>query len=193
MEKTSLKTENWTKFPKAYPFTSENTGITYTKAKMSSLYKLFQYKLKGLKVDPDHFNVEIAECILKFMRYYKPDMGASAATYASMLCRQFLSRKGRSVRNKPNAPMFQDSYDDTLYIHDEQALCPSPDSRLSDVDFFYYVLKNEGHQMETIARMKAYAIPDKEISESLGIGVRSVVRKKKILREMFDQYVQQNT
>lgn len=188
-------TENFTKFPIAYPYVSETTGTTYSVKDLNSMYGIFQYKMRGMKIDSSHFNVEIAESMLKFMRYYKTSMGASPATYIGMLIRQFMSRIDRSTRNKPLEPRnTHGAYeDDTLYISDDMALAPSPDSRMSDTSFFYYVLKNEGPQLETLARMKAYAIPDTEIAEELGIGVRSVVRKKKQLRQMFDEYVEQNS
>lgn len=156
-----------------FPFVNQH-GITFTTKDIDTIYKYARAAVKGLRKNPDDYNLEIANAILSVIKNFDPANKASLRTYTSFC-----------VRNKVFTAMSRavDSFNE-ISLDDVRNIS---DKLLTEDNINLYVdMKEINKAVGSLARryisLKAEGVSDVEVAKKLNISERKVREIKQFIK-----------
>lgn len=182
---------NLEQFPSCYPYTNE-FGAVFSDRRdgsahhLDELYLICRKLLTNMRQDPNHWNLEIAELLLKVMTRYDPSRGLPIQLYLKIRLfhkiRDTFSKAKKYVFLSDGTPLpvVEVELDENKVEIDEKDLT---DSKSVLYSILRAVRRELGQRAESIAKMTYLGHSTEQISSRTGISVRTISRDKTLIRE----------
>lgn len=167
-----------TQFPETYPYVSA-AGVEYTEEDLEYLVKEMKLFLGQKRLDPDNFNLDIAEVLLRTMEHYDPKFGVPCQLYAklALLKQVYRSRKYPTTivmidGKRVEVPVREVALNDDMQTHSQDL----PNYKDDLYDIMKYVGRTLGPQYEKLIRLRMLGYSEDRVARHLEVCRRTVTR-----------------